>query len=143
MTVHKDHGPFLGQPNGIATLDGTGKVPTAQLPTLGSGATSYQMSVNLIEVRQNLGAEIVASSATLTVFQARRGVPGSSGTTTIQLELNGSAVSGATLSWAFTDGAYSLKTIVISQAVSVGDRLSFRITAAEVNAEDIFAEVHV
>jgi len=36
MTAHTDHKPDLGQPNGIATLDVTGKVPALQLPASGS-----------------------------------------------------------------------------------------------------------
>ena len=37
MTAHNDHKPDLGQPNGIATLDGTGKVPASQIPAAGGG----------------------------------------------------------------------------------------------------------
>ena len=53
------------------------------------------------------GPDVVAYSTTLTEFRARRGIPGSSGTTTIQLEVNEIAQIGATLSWDFTDGAFS------------------------------------
>ncbi|MGD9728061.1 MAG: hypothetical protein AB7L09_00135 [Nitrospira sp.] len=88
----------------------------------------------------NIGTELANIAGTLTTFAARRGVPGSSGTTTIQLEVNGSAIVGATLSWTSADAAFALKTVSISQAVSQNDRVSFRLTAGETGGEDIFAE---
>lgn len=88
----------------------------------------------------DIGNEISPIAATLVNFRARRGVPGISGTTTIQLEINGAPVAGATLSWVTSDAAFTLKSVVISQAVAVGDRVSFRLTSSEVNGEDIFAE---
>ena len=90
----------------------------------------------------NCGIEIVQTTKTLTSFQARRGTPGTAGTTTIQLELNGVAVVGATLSWTTADAAFALKTVAITVAVVVGDRLSFRLTSAETGAEDILAEAN-
>jgi hypothetical protein len=90
----------------------------------------------------NCGIEIVQTAKTLTSFQARRGTPGTAGTTTIQLELNGAAVGGATLSWTTADAAFALKTVAITVAVVVGDRLSFRLTSAETGAEDILAEAN-
>lgn len=90
----------------------------------------------------NCGIEIVQTTKTLTTFQARRGTPGTAGTTTVQLELNGSPVIGATLSWTSGDAAFALKTVAITLAVVVGDRLSFRLTSAETGAEDILAEAN-
>jgi hypothetical protein len=87
------------------------------------------------------GTEIAVISQTLTNFRARRVSPGAAGTSTIELEING-VLTGDTLSWAFTDGAWSLKTTNINQAVSPGDRISFSITAVETGGpRDIFAEV--
>jgi hypothetical protein len=88
----------------------------------------------------NIGSEISPIAATLIRFRARRGVPGVSGTTTIQLEVNGAPVAGATLSWTFSDPAFTLQSVVISQAIVVSDRISFRLTSSEVNGEDIYAE---
>jgi hypothetical protein len=88
----------------------------------------------------NLGIEISPIVATLVNFRARRATPGVSGTTTIQLEINGAPVGGATLSWTFSDPAFTLQSVVISQAIAVGDRISFRLTSSEVNGEDIYAE---
>jgi hypothetical protein len=85
-------------------------------------------------------SEIVSSPVTLTNFRGRRGVPGSAGTTTIQLELNGIAVGGAVLSWTPVDAAFALKTVGIALAVVAGDRLSIRLTSAETGGEDVFAE---
>ena len=87
------------------------------------------------------GIEIANAAGTLTTFVARRGNPETSGTTTIQLEVNGGAIGGATLSWTIADAAFALKTVAISQAVSINDRVSFRLTAAGTNAEDIYAVV--
>jgi hypothetical protein len=86
------------------------------------------------------GLEIAQAGITLTTFRARRGTPGTSGTTTIQLELNGSAVSGATLSWTPGDAAFSLKSVAIAVAIVAGDQLSFLLSSAEAGAEDILAE---
>ncbi len=88
----------------------------------------------------NLGVEIIGTATTLTVLRARRGVAGSAGTTTIQLEVNGSAIGGATLSWTSSDANFDLKSTSISQAVSAGDYVSFRVTSRETGAEDIYAE---
>lgn len=117
----------------------------AGFDTLPATITLYQMqlgsaldSVTLPLI--NCGIEIVQVAKTLTIFRARRGTPGSSGTTTIQLELNGAAIGGATLSWTTVDGAFALKSVAIVQAIVVGDRISFRLTSSEVGAEDILAE---
>lgn len=94
-----------------------------------------------LEILTNLGTELV-EGLTLVMFSARRGVAGTAGTTTIQLELNGSPVGGAVLSWTNADAAFARKTVVISQATSAGDYVSFRITSVETGSpEDIFAEV--
>lgn len=90
----------------------------------------------------DLASEIVPLSKTLTTLQGRRGVQGSAGTTTVVLELNGSPVGAATLSWASTDVAWTLKTVTFSQAVVSGDRLSIRLTSVETGGEDLVLEVN-
>ena len=91
----------------------------------------------------NIGPELVGGSTTLVDFRGRRRVAGVAGTTTIQLEINGAAIGGATLSWTAADGAFSLKSIVIAEIVAAGDRLSFRVTSRETGSpEDIYAEVN-
>lgn len=91
----------------------------------------------------DLGSEIMGYKTTLIDFRGRRRVPGISGTTTIQLEVNGGAIPGATLSWSSTDPAFTLKEVTINLAVDPGDRLSFRLTSREGgNPEDIFTEVN-
>lgn len=87
-----------------------------------------------------MASEIVAVAATLLNFRGRRAVPGSAGTTTVQLELNGAAVGGAILSWMPADPAFDLKTVVIALPVVAGDRLSISLTSAETDGEDVFAE---
>lgn len=87
------------------------------------------------------GGEVMSIGTTLTTFQARRGTPGTSGTTTVQLEVNGVVVGGATLSWTPADGAFALKSVAISVAVNTGDRLSMLLSSAEVGGQDIFGEV--
>lgn len=94
--------------------------------------------------RTDIGPELTGGVTTYIDFRARRGTPGASGgTTTIELELNG-VPTGDTLSWTNADGAWTLKTTVISVAVVSGDRLSFRLTSREGGgtARDIVAEVN-
>lgn len=110
-----------GGPNFIMVLGGALDVPTLPL--------------------ENAGIEISNTDTVLNTFQALRGVPGTSDTTTVQLEINGSPVSGTSLSWTSSDGAFSLKTASIDELVSIGDRLSIRLTSAEAGAEDIFSQV--
>lgn len=87
-------------------------------------------------------SEIVSVGTLLTLFQGRRAVPGTAGTTTVQLELNGVAVPGAVLSWTPVDPAFDLQSVVIAVPVVVGDRLSIRLLSAETGGEDVFAEAH-
>jgi hypothetical protein len=87
------------------------------------------------------GTEIAAIIQTLTKFRARRVTAGSSGTTTIELEING-ITTGDTLSWTSADPDWTLKSTNISVVVATGDRISFAITSAEGGSpRDIFAEV--
>lgn len=88
----------------------------------------------------NCGIEIANIVKTLTKFRGRRGTPGTSGTTTVQLELNGAAIVGAVLSWVPGDAAFSLKLVEILVTLAEGDRLSFRLTSAEAGAEDLWLE---
>jgi len=90
----------------------------------------------------NIGSELIPNNTVLTKFMAQRGTAGSSGTTTIQLELNGNAISNATLSWDSTDKDFALKIVNINVEVMVGDRISFRMTSKEIGASDIFAVVN-
>jgi len=93
-----------------------------------------------LETLVGAGIEVVAERITLTLFQAQRGIPGTSGTTTVELELNGVAT-GYTLSWLSSDPAFTLKTLAITLPVVAGDRISFSVTSVEVAAEDIYAKV--
>lgn len=93
--------------------------------------------------RVNLGPELSGVAATFVDWRGRRRVPGSAGTTSIQLELNGVPVVGAILSWTSGDLAFSLKSVVIAVVVVVGDRLSFRLTSREAgDPRDIITEVN-
>ena len=88
----------------------------------------------------NCGTEVVNIVKTMTKFRGRRGTPGTSGTTTVQLELNGAPIVGAVLSWVPGDAAFSLQTVGITLTLAEGDRLSFRLTSAEAGAEDLWLE---
>lgn len=91
----------------------------------------------------NLASDVMSVAGNVDSIRARRATPGSSGTTTIQLELNGSPVSGATVSWTTSDGAFAEKTASFGpQAVVAGDRLSIRVTATEVGGEDVIGVVY-
>jgi hypothetical protein len=93
--------------------------------------------------RTDLGSEISPLIVTLSAFLGRRGTTGTAGTTTVQLEVNGGAVTGATLSWTTSDGAYSLKTTTFTPVtIFAGDRISFRLTSAETNAFDVLTEAN-
>lgn len=90
----------------------------------------------------DLASSIIMINRTLINLRGRRGIAGTSGTTTVQLELNGSPIAAATLSWTSADAAFSLKTATFSQVVVPGDRLSLRLTARESgNPQDIYVEV--
>jgi hypothetical protein len=91
----------------------------------------------------DIGSEISPLGVFLSALRGRRASPGVAGTTTIELEINGSVVAGATLSWVPSDGAYALKTTTFTPtAVLVGDRISFRLTSSETNAFDVFVEAN-
>jgi hypothetical protein len=113
----------------------------------GNGTTGIDMAVTgelnnagtLPVVR--LGSEVAGKALVLTSFRGRRDVAGLSGTTTIQLEVNGIVVPGAILSWLSTDSDLTLKTALISESIVPGDLISFRLISRELNASNIFAEV--
>ena len=106
-------------------------------------AIQYQMQLSgkIFSSVTDIGIEIVGKSTHFTTFRGMRATPGSAGTTTIQLEIDGAAITGATLSWASTDPAYELKEVSISQTIEAGQRISFRTTSAETNARDIYTEI--
>lgn len=142
-------------PQGVAGVQGATGVQgftgpqgaTGVQGTAGSSFSSFKMNIGGVLSTPTLplsriGTEVVTISKTLTSFNAIRAIAGSSGTTTIQLELNGNVVSGSSLSWTSSDGNYSFKTATINQAILSGDVLSFRLTSAETNAESIFSETN-
>lgn len=88
-----------------------------------------------------IGIEIAHTDTILKTFIGRRGVVGNSGTTTIQLEIDGAAIPGATLSWTTSDAAFALKSVPIDQTITAGARISFRLTSAETNGRDIYTVV--
>jgi hypothetical protein len=93
--------------------------------------------------RGNIGPEIAGEDTKLRDFRARRAIPGSAGSTSIQLEVNGSLVSGAILTWTSGDPAFTLKSVPMALDILAGDRLSFRMLTKETGpAEDIYAEVN-
>lgn len=102
----------------------------------------YQMGYQgKIKITSEVGTNLVGSATTLITFSARRAVPGSGGTTTIELAVDG-VLTGNTLSWVPADLAWALKTVVISSPVAANARVSFDITAAETgNPRDIIAMV--
>lgn len=60
VAVLADFAPFLGIANGMASLDGSGKIPTSQLPSAALGGLDYQGTWN---ASTNSPAIPVASSA--------------------------------------------------------------------------------
>lgn len=88
----------------------------------------------------DLGTEIVSHARTLVLFRGRRAIPGIAGTTLLVLTCN-AAPAGA-LSWTPVDGAFALKSVVISLVVSPGDRLGLTLVTAETGAFDVSTEVH-
>jgi len=63
----------------------------------------------------NLASTMLGINRTFTNIRGRRGVPGTSGTTTIQAEINGNLITSASLSWTSADAAFELKTATFSQ----------------------------
>lgn len=132
-----------GGGTGIQGLTGiSGSTGIISSDTIGlnlQGDLSLILVLPFVEV----GLEVCGIATTYTIFRGRRQIPGTSGTTTIQLELNSVPVVGATLSWNSTDAAFTLKTTAISVAVTGGDYLSFRVTSIEGgNPQNIFTEVN-
>jgi len=118
-------------------LNATDTVNTVFMAIGGSLASAGTLPVT------NLGSDLVMVNRTFTQLRGRRGVAGTSGTTTVQLETDGGAVGGATLSWTSSDAAFTLKTATISTVTTPGTRLSLRLTAVEGgNPQDIFVEVN-
>jgi len=85
------------------------------------------------------GVEISPGSVTLNKLYGRRGVVGTSGTTTIVLEVNGVQQATATLSWTTTDAAFALKTVTFTPvSIVLGDAVSLALTSAEAKGQDVF-----
>ena len=129
----------VGGSPALPALDGSN---LTNLPA-GAGSSAYSMVLGgPLDVPTlplvGCGVEIVPSAGTLTVFKARRCKSGASGTTTIELEVNGVAT-GDTLSWTFSEADNTLKSATISVVVAAGDAITFRLTAAEVGAETVAA----
>lgn len=88
-----------------------------------------------------LGGLLAPGAGSYATLNARRGSPGSVGTTEIQLELNGVLQPGV-IQWTPADGAFALKTLALAPlVVSAGDRVSFIINSSEVDAEDLLLVV--
>lgn len=105
---------------------------------------NYQIRVpGALSVLTGLGIQLAPYGGTISSLIARRATPGISGTTTVSLEVNGAVLSPAvTLSWASTDGAFALKSTTFPPVrVAAGDRISLRVTACELSAQDIYAVV--
>lgn len=113
---------------------------------IGGGSTPQPFGVHmgvsgLYSPGNNLGPDLVFSAGTLTEFAGRRGT-GGAGTTTVQLEINGAPVAGATLSWTNADPFAALKTVSGSWPVAKHDYVSFRILSAETGGNTLVLGVH-
>jgi len=87
-----------------------------------------------------LGIELIAENTTLSKIYAMRGVAGTNGTTSIEIELNGIGT-GIVMTWIPGDGNNRVKTTDITLNVVSGDILTFKITSAEMGSEDIFIKI--
>jgi len=118
-------------------LDSVDSVETIFLAIGGSLNSAGALPVS------GLGSDLVMINRTFTQLRGRRGVAGTSGTTTVQLETDGTPVGGATLSWTSADSAFALKTAIISAVTSPGTRLSLRLTSVEGgNPQDVYVETN-
>lgn len=89
-----------------------------------------------------LAPRIAGAGASINTMGFRRATPGNSGTTTIQLQVNGADVPGATLSWTPADGAWALKTVTFADfVVSQYDRITLTLSSAEPGAADVIGVV--
>jgi len=123
--------------NGTTWVDiASGSVPTPQPLGVSMDVAGF------FAVGNDLGSSNIIGATTLIMFSGRRAIPGTIGTTSIQLEINGVALAGAVLNWTPADLAWAYKSQVISQAVALGDRLSLRILTAETGGSTIIAEAH-
>ncbi len=130
-------GPVRAATSGDTVVDGSGTALSHAYECEVLGVLS-----DLTLPATDLGSTLVTSAGTVALFQASRAVAETAGTTTVVLELNGTPIGGATLSWTSADAAYTRKTVALSQAVVVGDRLSLRVTAAGTTADGIYAKVN-
>jgi len=117
-------------------LNATDSITTLFLTIGGSLRSAGTLPVS------NLGSDLSMVNKTFTRMRGRRAIAGTSGTTTVQLETDGTPVVGATLSWTSADTAFTLKTATISVVTVPGTRLSLRLTAREDgNPQDVYVEV--
>jgi len=123
--------------NGVAWIDlASGPVVTPQPLGVSMDVAGF------FSVGTDLGSSNIIGACTLLLFSGRREIAGTAGTTSIQLEINGAPLAGAVLSWVPADVAWARKSVVLSQAVALGDRLSFRILTAEVGGAGLITEAH-
>lgn len=130
-----------GVPAGAALLaDGQGRAAYGEIVVSDAFRFTVGGVLSAAVGLSGLGPEIAATAGTITELRGRRGAAGTTGTTIIELEINGAAT-GRQLSWATSDGAHALKSLTgFSAAYAEGDRLSLKMVSAETAAEDIAVE---
>ncbi len=122
---------FMGAQNGVASLDSSSKIPVAQLPDI--FATTTIPFKNLWEDTNNT---VTNKTYFITrVFKQKLRIDGinyqlSAGTCTIQLSLDGTAISGTTLNATTTNQSQSFSQIIEIDGNTSGRRLEVVVTNA-------------
>lgn len=86
-------------------------------------------------------SQIASSDGTLSEFFGRRRIPGTAGTTKLQLMVNGSAISGVVLTWTRHDQDFAYKRTRFTLNVKKGDLIELKLLDAETDASDIYMKL--
>jgi hypothetical protein len=100
------------------------------------------------------GAQATVATATLSGFIAQRplrlrglrgriAVAGTAGTTTVEVHLNGTVISGATASVANTVTDPGIFSVAVNAAIAPGDAITLVVTAAATAATGLVASAYI
>jgi len=142
VATHQNGGADQLDVTGLTGLLASPQIPAAHThaPDIPTMTLIGPLDVPALPVTR-IGQELAPRPMTLIQFFARRMTAGSSGTTTIQLEIDGAPVAGAVLSWTPADADGAMKSVTVSEAVADKGIISFRLVASEAGAADILAGV--
>jgi len=119
--VTREYGRVNHGPPAIMSLDILGELDVLDLPS-------------------NLSNEVVLNARKIVTVKATRRVAGSSGTTTVVIQKNGSDTT-ASFSWIPSDGNESTKTEVVDIDIEVDDVIRLMVTSVEVGGDTVLVRL--